>query len=332
MGQRDDTDLALKIAAPMQAMAAACAIPVTSGEYWSRIFRRNPEFCSWRASQQAEVLEAIKSEIDTVKRRRIRVLDFGIGSLGLYRALDDSYVRAMVLTGISESKQHNDADPWIAQHSIRIFVGPGVKPLYDLTPSSFDMVICTYVFAYLSDEMRARALAGFCRALAPGGKLLLVLHHPEGDRARKITQAKRYWPLARHVYTSLLNGNYALSKRLLLRSLQMLDHAFSADYEYLNYLVSYLRSADQVLERYIHANTRVKPIPDVAIADCEGTLKLIDREVSMTCDRFHPVKDPEEDLTLPSALALHSLRVCRDPRNGAPMANVLTAIKRPVSA
>jgi hypothetical protein len=148
----------------------------------------DPDFCSWQTPKQRRVLHAVR-ECLREPAGRVRVLDFGVGSLGLYRALDDDLMRRIELLGFSPSQQHDPADPLLARHAIEIVVGRGLSPLAKVPAASQDRVVCSYVFDYLSDPARCGVLHAFARVLRGGGKLLLILHHPRGKRDRQRAMA-----------------------------------------------------------------------------------------------------------------------------------------------
>ena len=181
---------------------------IASASYWHCIFARNPDFCSWQTPKQHRVRRAVRACLGEAPGR-IRVLDFGIGSMGLYRSLEDELMRRIQLTGTSESQQRHATDPWIARHAIEIAIGPGVSPIANVATASQDRVVCTYVLDYVSDAMRSDALNAFARIMRPGAKLALVLHHPRGRRADKFRRSQPYWPMARDVYAQLSNDCYA---------------------------------------------------------------------------------------------------------------------------
>ena len=299
-----------------------------SGAYWRGIFSRNPEFCSWQSPRQSRVRDALCA---CLKRRpgRLRTLDFGIGSLGLYRALDDSLMQRLALTGISESPQHASADPLFERHPIRIEIGPGLSPLDRIADGSQDIVLCTYVFAYLDVRMRNDALAAFARVLAPGGHLLLVLHHPRSERARKFRAAEPYWPSLRLLYERLLTGRFAEARVQLHALTAYLAESFESDENYVRYLASYLKTATRFLATFC-ANTPdarlVCAIPEAALFDCRDMLRLIDREWSMTCRAFNPVHDPAQELEPPAELKLSAVAELVDSTCGAPIANLVTMV------
>jgi SAM-dependent methyltransferase len=259
----------------------------------------------------------------------VRVLDFGIGSMGLYRALEDDLMRRIEVTGISESPQHDPADPLLARHAIEIAVGPGLSPLTWVADGSQDRVVCSYVFDYLSDPMRAEALRAFARVLAGGGKLLLVLHHPRGRRADKFRRSRPYWPMARALYERLSSGRHAEASALLEELTVLLNASFGNDDRYRGYLASYLKTAELFLSEFCVDGRVDGPVPGAALIDCERTACLIDRELAMTCEALRPIEHPASDLALPSELALCDLVECIDPTDGWPIAHVLTAIRLP---
>lgn len=297
-----------------------------SADYWGRLLGRNPEFCGWQAPQQRHVLAAVRACLSE-RLGPLAVLDFGIGSMGLYRSLDDDLMRRITLIGLSESPQHDPADPLLARYRIRIAIGPGVAAFADVAPRSQDRVVCTYVFAYLAVSQRAQALAAFARVLVPGGKLVLALHHPRGERARKFRRSEPYWPKARQLYERLLQGRYGDASALLEELTAFLNEAFGRDYAYRRYLASYLKTATRFLATFCVDAKRVYPIHEEALADCRHTLRWIDRELAMTCRSFHPVENPALDLPLPAELTLSRIEECLDPGCGSPMANVVTAVK-----
>ena len=152
----------------------------------------------------------------------------GIGSMGLYRSLEDELMSRIRLTGISESQQHDAADPWVARHAIEIAVGPDLAPLANVAAASQDRIVCTYVLDYLSDPMRSDALIAFARVMLPGAKLVLVLHHPHGRRANKFRRSRPYWPMAHDVYAHLLGGLIRTSERAAARGRSLAGHDLRA--------------------------------------------------------------------------------------------------------
>jgi SAM-dependent methyltransferase len=302
-----------------------------SEHYWRRIFEKNPDFCSWQAPQQRNVLTAVRAALNE-REGALRVLDFGVGSLGLYRALDEPLLQRIELTGITESQQHTPDDPLLARHRIAIATGPGLSPLADVANESQDYVLCTYVFAYLSAATRAQALDAFARVLAPGGRLLLVLHHPQGERARKFARAERFWPLTNELYERLLRDRPREARALLDELNAFLNDAFANDHGYRRYLASYLKTAARFLELFGADGTRSREIPEQAVLDCRDVQRCCERELEMTCRSFRPVADPARDLALPHRLALSSVVELRDAGCGAPIANLLTAHERSADA
>jgi SAM-dependent methyltransferase len=301
--------------------------PFASEDYWRRIFARNPDFCSWQSTKQAHVRDTVCACLNEIPGR-LRVLDFGIGNLGLYRAFDDSLMQRISLTGITESQQHTAEDPLLARHRIRIETGPGLSPCARVSNSTQDCVVCTYVFAYLDAQTRADALACFARVLVPGGKLVLVLHHPRGERARKFRCAEPYWPSARSLYERLLEGRHTEARALLQALTMFLNETFGADEGYRRYLASYLKTAARFLETFCADEadaTRVCAIPEAALFDCQDMQRLIDREWAMTCRSFHPIENPALELALPAELSLSDIVACIDPTCGSPIAYVVQA-------
>lgn len=300
--------------------------PFASGSYWRNIFARNPDFCSWQSDKQVEVLSRVRACLNE-QPGQLRVLDFGIGNMGLYRALDEGLMQRISLTGISESRQHTAEDPLLPRYGIRINIGPGLSPCRRLPIGSADFVVCTYVFAYLDAQARAETLAVLARALVPGGRMILVLHHPGSERARKFRCSEPYWPDARLLYDRLVEGRYS-DARMLLRSLtELLSKTFAADERYRRYLASYLKTARRFLRSFCADEPSAEilaDVPESALIDCREMRRLIDREWAMTCRSFHPVENPA-DLALPGELALSDITACVDPTCGLPVAHVVTA-------
>ncbi len=299
---------------------------IVSADYWGGLFTRNPDFCSWQAPQQSEVKRAVSACL-VEGPSPLRVLDFGVGAFGLYRALGDELMQRIALTAISESQQHDPADPFLQQHKVRIEVGANLLPLADIPPASQDRVLCTYVFAYLDPPTRANALFAFTRLLTTNGTLVLVLHHPDGERAKKFRKAAPYWPMAREIYACLLRGQQTEAKMQMQALTNFLDSTFPEEQTFRNYLASYLKTATGFLSTYCESSSDGVHITDEALSDCRATQRSIDREYCMTCQSFNPVKDPATDLSLPEELTLLGVKECMDPRSGAPIANVLTAIR-----
>jgi SAM-dependent methyltransferase len=302
-----------------------------SEHYWQRIFERNPDFCSWQAAQQQHVLTAVRAALNE-QDGALRVLDFGVGSLGLYRALDEPLMQRIALIGITESQQHAADEPLLARHRIEIATGPGLSPLAAVARESQDYVLCTYVFAYLSAAARAEALAAFARVLVPGGRLLLVLHHPRGERARKFARAERFWPGANELYERLLQDRPYEARVQLDELNAFLSDAFAHDHGYRRYLGSYLKAAARYLELFYTDGRRAHDIPEQAVLDCRDVQRCCERELEMTCRAFQPVADPARDLPLPGDLALDSVVELSDADSGAPIANLLSARKRSARA
>ncbi|HEX7037801.1 MAG TPA: methyltransferase domain-containing protein [Pseudomonadales bacterium] len=311
-------------------MAEAATEPraFTSEDYWRRIFARNPDFCSWQSDRQNNVRALVTERLNEVTGP-LRVLDFGIGNLGLYRALDDGLMRRISLTGISESPQHREDDPLLARYRIRVAIGAGLSPLESVADGSQNVVLCTYVLDYLDEPMRAAALAAFARVLAPGGRLVLVLHHPRGERERKFRSAEPYWPIARALYDRLVEGRFGQARRLLHTLNTFLSETFPADPGFERYLASYLKTATRFLAMFCAdeaAATPRPPIPEEALVDCDAMRWLIDREWAMTCRAFRPIDDPGQTLRMPAELRLTDVVECIDPTRGFPIAHVLTAV------
>jgi SAM-dependent methyltransferase len=304
------------------------AILDTSDQYWRRLFMRNPDFCSWQAPKQQRVLDAVRGCLSE-PAGRVRVLDFGIGSLGLYRALGDGLMRRLQLTGTSESQQHDAADSLLARYAIELAIGPGLAPLAALPDGSQDRVVCSYVLDYLSDRARADALRAFARVLTDEGKLLLVLHHPRGKRADKFRRSRSYWPIARALYERLLAARYAEASALHDELMALLHTRFDDDDRYREYLASYLRTAEHVMSDFCDGGRLIQAVPEEAWLACEHAAQLIDRELAMTCEALRPIERPASDLALPHELRLSELMECADPTDGSPMAYVLTATRRP---
>ena len=302
--------------------------PYASEDYWQGIFSRNPEFCSWQSTKQAHVRDAVCACLNETQGP-LRVLDFGIGNMGLYRMFDDSLMRRISLTGISESQQHTADDPLLERYFIQIKIGPGLSPCARVANRSQDFVLCTYVFAYLDAQTRADALSVFVRMLVSGGRLVLVLHHPRGERARNFRRAEPYWPRTRSLYARLLEGRYAEARALLHSLTVFLSHTFDADEGCHRYLSSYLKTAARFLKIFCSDDAEAKQvyaIADAALEDCQEMLRLVDREWSMTSRTFHPIEHPARELVLPTGLSLSNITECKDPRCGSPIAHVVTAI------
>jgi SAM-dependent methyltransferase len=311
----------------MAAAGSSALRPIASSDYWRRIFTRNPDFCSWQSAKQAHVRDAVCACLNEIPGP-LRVLDFGIGNMGLYRVLDDTLMGRIALTGISESQQHRADDPLLERHRIRIETGPGLAPCARVASGSQDVVLCTYVFAYLDAQMRADALAVFARVLVAGGTLVLVLHHPLGERERKFRRAETYWPEARSLYERLIEGRYAEARALLHRLTAFLKETFGADEAFNRYLTSYLKTAVRFIETFCPDEADAKPIcaiPAAALFDCGEMRRLIDREWTMTSRSFHPIDNPGETLPLPPELPLSNIAECFDPTCGSPIARVVTA-------
>ena len=311
----------------MAAPSSVAPRPFASEDYWRRIFTRNPDFCSWQSAKQAHVRDVVRACLNRVPGP-LRVLDFGIGNMGLYRAFDDTLMQRISLTGISESQQHAAEDQLLARHRIRIETGPGLSPCARVASGSQDFVLCTYVFAYLDAQMRAEALAVFARVLTPGGGLVLVLHHARGERERKFRCAEPYWPKARSLYERLIEGRYAEARALVHALSAFLDETFGADEGFVRYLASYLKTAVRFIEMFCTDDAdakRVCAIPEAALFDCHDMRRLIDREWAMTCRSFHPIENPRVDLALPAGLRLSNIAECVDPTCGSPIAHVVMA-------
>jgi hypothetical protein len=299
----------------------------SSEQYWRGIFMRNPDFCSWQAPRQLRVRNAVRDCLSE-PTGLVRLLDFGIGSLGLYRALDDDLMRRLRITGVSESQQHDPEDPLLARHAIDVAIGPGLSPLAQVPAGSQDRLVCSYVFDYLSDRTRSEALRAFARVLAGGAKLLLVLHHPRGKRADKFRRSRPYWRMARVLYEWLSNGRHAEASALLKELTIMLNAVFGDDDTYRGYLASYAKTAERFLSEFCVDGRLARPVPEAALIDCERTAGLIDRELAMTCEALRPIEHPASEISLPSELMSADLVECADPSDGSPIAHVLTAVRR----
>jgi SAM-dependent methyltransferase len=295
-----------------------------SQRYWQRVFRGNPELTSWQAGQQARVRAAVQSRLNATPGAQ-RVLDFGIGNLALYRALDPDLMRRITLLGITESQQHDTDDPLFDRSRIEILIGPGLEPFARVARESQHHVVCSYVFAYLDEPTRAQALQRFARVLVPGGRLTLVLHHPRGARARKLQASAPYWPAARTLYACLLDRDYDDAHARLLELDAFLQATFAGEPVYRRYLASYLKTARRFLTLFGRPDRPHTDIPDAAWQDCVDTQRLIDREQAMTCDSFRPVVDPLADLPLPSELGDVVVSEQVNPISGQPIANILCA-------
>jgi SAM-dependent methyltransferase len=309
----------------MNAPLDAGATPIASGHYWRSIFLRNPDFCSWQTPKQQRVRDAVRACLSE-PAGLVRVLDFGIGSMELYRSLGDDVMRRIELTGISESPQHDAADPLFARYPIDIAIGPGLSPLALVPAQSQDRVVCSYVFDYLGDEMRSEALQAFARVMAEGAKLLLILHHPRGRRADKFRRSQPYWPVARAIYEQLLTRRYAEAAALLKDGKTLLA-AFANDDRYRRYLASYLKTAERFLSAFCLDGHLACAVPDAAWLDCERSVGAIDREQAMTCQALRPIEHPASDLAMPRELTLCSVVTHEDPTDGTPIAHVLTAVR-----
>jgi SAM-dependent methyltransferase len=307
----------------MNATLEARPSPTGSDRYWRGIFTRNPDFCSWQAHKQLPVRHAVRDCLNEVPGL-VRVLDFGIGSMGLYRALDDELMRRMRLLGISESQQHDAADSLLARYAIDIAIGPGLTPLAQVPAQSRDRIVCSYVLDYLTDQARREALAAFARVMADGAKLVVVLHHPYGRRAEKFRRSRAYWPEARTLYEHLRSGRHEQARATLHALELLLERAFARDDRYRRYLASYLNTARRFLSDF-HGD---RAVPEAALVACENAACAIDRERAMTCDALRPIENPATDLALPSGLTRCEVIECADPTDGAPMAYVLTAVRR----
>jgi SAM-dependent methyltransferase len=263
----------------MHATLEARPNAIGSDQYWRGIFTRNPDFCSWQAHKQLPVRHAVRECLNDAPGL-VRVLDFGIGSMGLYRALDEGLMRRMRLLGISESQQHDAADPLLARYAIDIAIGPGLAPLAQVPAQSRDRVVCSYVLDYLSDQARRDALAAFARIMADGAKLVLVLHHPYGRRAEKFRRSRAYWPQARALYEQLRSGRHDDARATLHDLELLLQRMFARDDRYRRYLSSYLNTARGFLSEF----QGDRAIPQPALIACETAARAIDRERAMTCD------------------------------------------------
>jgi hypothetical protein len=161
-----------------------------------------------------------------------------------------------------------------------------------------------------------------------GAKLTLVLHHPRGQRAQKFRRSEPYWQEARACYERLLEGRYAEASALFQSSMLWLDAVFAHDQRYRSYLASYLKTAERFLSLFCVDGRCVHEVPEAALADCQRTMRLIDRELAMTCRSLRPIELPASQLTLPPELTLSNLVECADPADGCPIAHVLTAVRR----
>ena len=300
--------------------------PVASKDYWQRIFRNNPRFSSWQHAKQRAVKREILKSLGG-SRDPLRVLDFGIGNLGLYHCFDHALLDRLELTGISESEQHDPNDELLTRYRIDVITGEGVSPLEAIRSESMDVVISTYVLAYLNGATRARLLEELGRVLAPNGELVLVLHHPAGRRNRAFKRSYRYWISARQLYLQLLDGRWANARQTLAGLAHLLSEHFPDDVQHRRYLASYIRTGARFVEMFCRSAKEASAIPEQAFIDCEETVRLIDREFAMTCQSFNPIHDPIGDLVLPASLRVARLTECRDPTDNTPIANVFRACK-----
>lgn len=300
--------------------------PLASKDYWQRIFRNNPSFSSWQHVKQSAVKGEIQKSLVKL-RDPLRVLDFGIGNLGLYHCFDGALLNRLELTGISESQQHDPTDELLRRYRIEVITGEGVSPLSTIRSESMDVVISTYVLAYLDDTARARLLAELGRILAPTGELVLVLHHPAGRRSRAFKGSYSHWINARRLYLQLLSGQWNRARQTLAGLIDDLSERFPEDAQHRRYLESYIRTGARFLEMFCVSADEESSIPERALIDCEETIRLIDREFAMTCQSFNPIYNPIIDIALPAGLRFAGLTECWDPSDSMPIANVFRASK-----
>lgn len=299
--------------------------PLDSAAYWRGIFTRHPGFCSWQTPRQAAVRAAIESTLSRLPRPA-RVLDFGVGNLGLYHALAPELLDGLSLTGVSESAQHDPHDPLLARMRGKVLVTPQSLPLA-LPTASVDLALATYVLAYLDEARRRQLLLEFARVIAPGGRLLLALHHPESRRHDSFRRSAPFWQHAERAYVGLLAGDYDAAARHTSAAEAHVQDGFHDDPQHARYLRSHLRTAARFLEYFVREGLLTALPPSVAIDDCRDTLGRITRERAMTTDGFAPVLEPERLPGLRPRFRLHSCQTCVAPDERGPLAHVLVAIR-----
>jgi SAM-dependent methyltransferase len=305
-------------------------LSVSSEDYWRRIFKNNPDFSSWQTQKQLHVRNELIRKLDQDKRQ-LRILDYGIGNMALYLCFDDDLLARIHLTGMSESLQHDANDRLNRKFKTRILVGEGLSPFSQIPSESKDYVISSYVLAYLPESRRAELIEECCRVLVPDGELILILHHPNSRRKRKFELSERYWMKTRQLYVHLLERKYQSAQADLNEITGYLDATFSDDASYRKYLESYLKTGAKFLQLLSLNGSEYGPIPREALLDCKRMIRLIQREFTMTCHAFQPIKNPRTDIVLPPELSVSELTECLDPTDQTPIANFYTAIKRPLS-
>jgi SAM-dependent methyltransferase len=298
----------------------------SSEDYWRRIFKNNPNFSSWNTPKQSQVKNEILNKLDQGKKP-LRILDYGIGNMGLYRCFDDSLLNRIQLTGISQSQQYDEDDKLIKNFQIKIIIGKDLSPFSEILSESNDYVISSYVFAYLEKNKHAKLLEEFCRVLVPNGEIILILHHPDGRRNKKFKLSEPYWTKTLELYTQLIYGSYNAAKISLDSIKNYLYSTFSDDVKYRNYLESYIKVAVKFLEYYYTNAEKNCTMLEDALFDFKSMIQLVKREFTMTYKSFQPIKNPKTDIVLPPGLLFSQLTECFDPTDQTPIANFFTAVK-----
>jgi SAM-dependent methyltransferase len=298
----------------------------SSEDYWRRIFKNNPNFSSWNTPKQSQVKNEILNKLNQGKKP-LRILDYGIGNMGLYRCFENSLLNRIQLTGISQSQQHDENDKLIRNFQIKILIGKDLSPFSEILSESNDYIISSYVFAYLEKNRHAKLLEEFCRVLVPNGELILVLHHPDGRRNKKFKLSETYWTKTLELYTQLIYGNYNTAKINLDSIQKYLYDTFSDDVKYKNYLESYIKVGVKFLEHYYTHTVKDCTILENALFDFKSMIQLVKREFTMTYKSFQPIKNPKTDIVLPPRLLFSQLIECFDPTDQTPIANFFTAVK-----
>jgi len=119
-------------------------------------------------------------ELSNLNKPRMRVIDLGCGA--------DMYLAGQIKLAFTGSEICGiDLPAPVRRHAgtadVKYMQGSMIDLMDGLGSSSFDAVICNFVLPYLSADEKKKVLEQAKRILSPGGKIIIVLHHPASGLA-----------------------------------------------------------------------------------------------------------------------------------------------------
>ncbi len=277
--------------------------PAEIGDFWKSVYAHNALFTGWHTDMQAEAIEFIKTRLAS-KPRPLALLDFGIANGALYQALKPEILAGIRLHGLAHSAQLDPSKKPIGAEAFTVDVQPDMTELLRSKGGTFDMALCTYVFAYLDDAERREVLSALMHAVRPDGEIVLVLHHPASSISEQYNEYRPYWLVLFELFQALVENQHSVAQKCYGR---LIDHLGSCTH--------IGPDVKQRVEKYMaivgHALHDSNAPRDKVPEELQEMFAEVRNQLIIP-STFRPILNPLTDLPLPPGLELVRHQVLYD--------------------